>query len=377
MKRGIYFLILSAALASCNNADDIEAKKEKLKELRTEEASLGKEIRDLEKEIALAGGEFSARKLVPVDTSILQPGPFAHSIEVFGTVDSDNNIEVHPETSGPVEDIKVYKGAKVKKGQLLAVIDNSVISQSIKEVQTSLELANTLYEKQKRLWEQKVGTELQFIEAKNRKESLEKKLGTLNSQLAMSYVKAPISGVVDDVFLNEGEMASPAGPIFRVVNSAASKVEADISEAYLGKIKKGDVVKVEISSIQESVEGKVTSVSEYINPANRTFKVTIDVGKYAKSLKPNMLTRISIYDYKTDKALVIPNNVIQYDQKGNFVFVVNKAGKDFKVVKKYIETDLASSDGTIIKSGVKPGDAVVVSGQRAVTDGEKVSIKTR
>lgn len=376
MKSAINFLILSALIVSCQKGDDLAAKNEKLKELRKEEASISSQIKSLEKEIALAGGNINTKKLIPVDTSVIHFGPFAHSVQFFGTVESDNNVEVHPETSGSIESIKVSKGAKVSQGQTLAVIDNKVIRQNIREVQTSLDLAKTLLEKQERLWEQKVGTELQLIEAQNRKESLEKKLGTLNSQLSMSIVKAPISGIVDDIFQNQGEMANPAAPLFRVINSQAAEVEAQISESYLGKVKKGDLVKVEMTSLNKTVNGKITSVSEYINPANRTFKISVDVGKAGKELKPNMLTRILLFDYKTDKAIVIPNEVIQYDQKGNYVYVISKNSKEPIANKIYIETDQTSAEGTIVKQGLQPGDVLVVKGQRALTNGEKVSIKT-
>lgn len=371
------FLAAAVMLAvSCGGPkNELAEKKEKLKDLRTKEASLGLEIKKLEEEIAQSDKGGLSKKLLLVETDTLTPASFAHSIEVYGTVDSDENVQVAPETNGIIRTIKVHEGSHVKKGQLLATLDMDVLTKSIKEVENSLELASTIYAKQKKLWDQKIGTEVQYLEARNRKESLEMKLNTLKSQLAMGYVRAPIDGLVDEVFQKQGEMASPAMPILRLVNSGSSEITADLSESYLGSVKKGDNVLVQIPTLKEKTEGTISSVSEYINPANRTFRVNVNVGKKSGALKPNMLTRISIKDYKANDALVVPSDVIQYDQKGNFVFTINGAKNKSVAEKTYVETGLSDKGMTVLKSGIQPGEVVVVKGQRALTDGEEIRIK--
>lgn len=368
------FLLLILLLVSCQT-ETPDQKQARLDELRKEQNAIAGKIKQLEQEISSGTTGSSSKRKVLVYAKTLSDTLFEHFVEVHGVVNSDQNVLINSELPGVIKEVRVKEGQKISKGQIIAVVNTDIISQNIREVKTSLEMAETVYQKQKRLWEQNVGTEMQYLEVKTRKEGLENSLATLQTQLLKGNIKSPIAGIVDEVFAKTGEMAAPAAPVARIVNMEQSEITADVSEAYLEKIQKGDIVEVEFPSVNKSVQGKITSLGSYINPGNRTFKVYISLGQHSRILKPNMLTRIKFKDYSQKSAIVVPSDIIQFDRNGNFLFrMIEKEGK-LLASKVYIEMGPSYRGSTLIKNTLRSGDKVIVKGHRSLTDGEEVKIK--
>jgi RND family efflux transporter MFP subunit len=375
MKKLIYSLLGMAFLVSCGEVEQTNIDK-----LKAEKDSLG----TVAKQVALRMKEIDD-KLAEVDSTVrvnnitavqIKPEDFKHYFKVYGTVESNKSISLYAEASGKILDIKVKKGQNVASGQLLAELDGSVLKQNIAEVEKSLELANEIYKKQSKLWlEEKIGSEVQYLEAKNSKESLETRLQTLKAQLAMTRVRAPFSGVIDDIFPKEGEMASPQMPMFRLVNLNDVYLTADVSEAYVGQISSGTHAHVTFSSINESFDTEVVRVGSFINPDNRTFDVNVSL-KDHKQLKPNMMGAVLIQDYENDNTLVVPSRLIMESPEGDsYLFVYQGSNPGIAHVEKRTVTAGMSYKGkTEILSGLKDGEFVVDKGARSVKDGQKVRL---
>ena len=372
MKKIIYLIVVGIAVASCSSPTDLEAKKEELKSAKEELSAIKEKIAVLEEEVSkLDTTSGKEEKGASVEVTKLSIESFAHQINVHGVVEASKNIMANPEVAGRITSIKVREGQKISKGQVIATIDASIVRNNIAEVQKGLEFATTIFEKQKALNEKGVGTEVQFLEAKNRKESLEKSLNTLNAQLEKYVVKAPISGYVDDVLPKEGEMANPQMAIARLVNLEKVFVEADISEALLGKVNEGDFASVHFKSLGKMVDGKVVQTGQYIHPQNRTFKIKIDLEEQNTLFKPNLLAVVGLYDYTIDSAVVVPTITIQDDLKGDFVFI-NEGGK---AVKKYVELGMSNVESTEILRGLEGNESIIIKGHKGLVQGEKLNVE--
>lgn len=285
---------------------------------------------------------------------------------------------VSPETSGIVKRIFVREGQRIGKGATIAELDASVIRNNIAQVEKSLELATQLFEKQQKLWDQNIGTEVQYLQAKNNKESLEKNIATLNSQLSLSIIKSPISGTVDEIYPKLGEMASPAQMFARVVSRNQSYVSCDVSEAYIGKIKAGDKVSIRFPNQgDESVEGKVAFTANYINPSNRTFKVNVSPNRIPSFFIPNLLTVVQFEDFSQESAVVIPSSSVLDDGQTKYVFVLVKEEGKAIVKKKKIVLGPSSEGSSLVMEGLSVDDELVVKGQTYVVDGERVLMGTK
>lgn len=371
--KNINLIIASAiVLASCSSPSDLDAKKEELKKAKGELSTLKEKITSLDKEIQSLDTTSSKEDVgTSVEISNIERKTFKHFIHVHGVVEASKNIMVNPEVAGKITSIKVSEGQKVSKGQIIASIDNSIIRNNIAEVQKGLDFATTIFEKQKSLNDKGVGTEVQFLEAKNRKESLEKSLATLNSQLDKYILKAPITGYVEDILPNVGEMASPQMAIVQLVNLEKVFVESDISEALLGKIDEGDEVEVNFSSINKNIKGKIVQTGQYIHPQNRTFKIKIDLAEQNYLFKPNLLAVIKATDYSADSALVVPTITIQDDLKGDFIFV-NEGGI---ATKKYVKIGISNGTETEIVEGLDGSESIIIKGHKGLVQGEKLNVK--
>ncbi|WMJ73341.1 efflux RND transporter periplasmic adaptor subunit [Cytophagaceae bacterium ABcell3] len=356
-------------LIACGETDETAKKKAELAQLKKEHAELGAKIANLESELNIE----TVSKGVLVEVAKVVPSTFEHFIDVHGTVEADMNVQVMPEANGPIEKIYVEKGQTVSKGQTLALINTDMIRQNIKEVETSLELATSVYEKQKRLWDQKVGTEMQYLEAKNRKEGLETNLATLKTQLSKAYIKSPVSGEVDEIFGKAGEMTSAQTPFARVVNLDKVYISADVSETYIGRFSKGDPVKVHLPSLDKELDAEISAAGQFINPNNRTFRVTVNLDNQEKVLKPNMLSVVKIRDFAVDDALVVPASVIQSDRQGDYLFTVRKEGEKKVAQKTYVSTGITYKGQTVVVDGLNKNDKVITKGFRGLVDGETVS----
>ncbi len=373
MKKLFYYIIPFALLAACQTEEatsltKLKSQKDSLVSIQKEVSGL---IKELDVKIALID---SSQKLHTVSVLKLEPKNFKHYFKVYGQVESNKSISLYSETSGRIESILVKRGQNVAKGQLLATIDANVLNQNIAEVKTSLELANELYKKQSKLWlEDKIGSEVQYLEAKNRKESLERKLETLQAQLSMTKVRAPFNGVIDDIFPKNGEMASPQTPMFRLVNLGDVYLTASVSEAYVGKIISGTRATVTFESLGETVETSVIRVGNYINPDNRTFDVNIALNNNSL-FKPNMMGSVNLEDYSKENAIVVPSRLIMENTKGDsYVYTFNEKGTSVSTVTKTFVTVGVSYQGeTEVLEGLHGDEVLVDRGSRSVKDGQKV-----
>jgi membrane fusion protein (multidrug efflux system) len=364
-------IVIAAVITACggNKIDAIKAKIEKLKKQQSETKV---EIEELQKSL-IAAGDSSKSKVKVKDVAVAEvtAKEFKHYLEIQGKVDSDKNVLISARASGTLTKIYVNKGDVVRAGSLLAMIDDDVIQSSIQDMQTNLALSKTIYEKQKALWDQKIGTEIQYLQAKTNYESLTKKLDQLKQQQDAYKIKATIDGTIDEIYPNEGEVIGAGMPAVRIINTSAFKVTAEIAEGYINKVKKGDKVTLFFPDINYTMETTVKVVSNIISPTNRTFLVEFDLKNAPQSLKANMLTYVKILDYSKPSVLVIPVNIIQHSETGDFVYTVVNS----KAVKTNIQTgSIYRTDAEVI-SGLKEGDKIIVLGYQDVTNGQAISIK--
>ena len=372
MKKILWISGMIIFLVSCgSNSGNKQARLEDLKKQRDK---LTAEITKLEIEINPQGNQ----PVTVVRTMEVIKQKFEHYIEVQGRIDGNENIGVVPRNQGGVvTKIYVTQGDHVTTGQVLAEMDNEVLKQSLKELQTSLDYTTDMYNRQKNLWDQKIGSEAQYLAAKNSKESLERKMNTLQDQLDMSKIVSPIDGTVEDIPIKVGQMASPASaqPCFRIVNFSRAKAIADVSEAYSAKIKSGDPVKVYLPDLNTELDATVSFSSKYINPTNRTFTVEAMLPPASGlTFRANMIAVVRIKDYSNRNSLAIPQNYIQTARdEGHFVYVAEeKNGKTY--ARKRLVTPFISYNGlTEVVDGLKEGDKVITTGYKDLYDGQLIS----
>ncbi|MBN4065984.1 efflux RND transporter periplasmic adaptor subunit [Candidatus Amoebophilus asiaticus] len=338
---------------------------------------LNDQIRGLNKEIAeLDTTRKNNHRERVVSTKKLTRGTFWHYFEVQGTVQADKNILIAPETAGVVKKIKVVEGQRVRAGQTLMILDADVIQQSINEIKTMMDLANDLFERQQKLWDQKIGSEVQYLEAKNKKESLQNKLSTLQAQLDKAYIKAPEDGIIDEIIPKIGEMASPPIPVIRLVDLSKVYIKSDVSENYIKAVKKGASVIVQFPSLDEELEARITQVGNFINPNNRTFKIRINLENPDNLFKPNLLAVIKIKDFEQDSVIAVPSPYILADAGGKeYVFIIDREGDKKRAKKVFVESGLSYKGETMMKKGLNGNEELITEGSRTVTDKEIVSIK--
>lgn len=365
-------LIFATIIAfACNSGSEVDKKKEELAELKAQQQEITGKIKQLETDLAkLAPAKAAETRVKLVEATPVQPQTFKHYIPVQGTIESDNNVMVSPKMGGVVTAVYVNEGDRVSKGQVLAVIDDAVMRQSVEELKTGLELATTVYEKQENLWKQKIGSEIQYLQAKNNKESLERKLQTLNSQLAMNQITSPLNGTVDEVNVKAGEAASPGIGVVRVVNLAEVKVKARVADSYITAVKKGDEVKITLPDIKEEIAGKISFVGQVVNPQSRTFDIEVTLNNRDNKLKPNMLAVININDKTAQNAIVIEENFVQQTENGAVVFVAGSQKAEARKVK----TGLAYNGKIEILEGLKQGDSIITNGYQDLVDGQAIKV---
>lgn len=297
---------------------------------------------------------------------------FQHFIEVQGSVEADQSVELYPESSGNITKIFVREGQSISKGRPLVQIDNSILESSKVELQTQLDLAATTFERQKRLWNQNIGSEIQYLQAKAKKEGLENSLESLKSQAKKLKITAPFSGTVDEVFAKTGGLANPMFPALRLINLDQIHVESEVTETYLKYIKKGTEVELYFPSIDKKINTKVDQVGNYINPNNRSFKVRMNVNNTDGTLKANLLADVKISDFK-EVGIVIPSNLIQKDRMNKpFVYTLVKEDKFFRVKKSYILEKMSYENESFISEGLEADALIVDKGSRLVTGDETV-----
>jgi len=370
MKNIIYALAITAALVSCNQSTD---KKGQLEKLKLQHDDLATKIANLETEI-YPNGIQGESKSVTVKIDSIKNCVFTHYVEVQGVVDGDQNIAVSPQTAGVVTAVYVTEGSNVKKGQVMAELDAIVLKQSLVELRTSLELASNLFEKQKALWAKNIGSEIQFLQAKTTKEGLENKIKTLQGQIDMARVISPISGTVESVALKVGQMASPGQPTsaIRVINMNSVKIKADISENYSSKIENGNKVIVRFPDLGKEIESKLSFVSRFIDPTNRTFQVECKIQSGEVVLRANMIAYVKIKDYTNEKAFCIPVNYIQSNKDGKYLYVAVQKANQWVATKRQVKQGLDYNGVAEILEGLTEGDKVVSSGYQNLNEGAQI-----
>jgi membrane fusion protein, multidrug efflux system len=366
----IALLAASCGTGETKNPDLVRltAERDSLKNIQR---TVNARIKEIDDEIKAFSVEADLARVTAYRT---EAGVFEHYFTVFGDVRTDYEAMVYPEMQGVIKSISVSEGQRVSKGTPLMSIDVSVLQQQTKELEANLKLATETFKKQESLWKQNIGSEIQFLQAKTQKESLESALNTLNTQISKGTVTAPFDGVVDAIFPKTGEMASPAMPVIRLVDMRKPYVKADVSEDYLGKIKQGTSVEVIFPGI-DTLRTTISRVGNFVKPENRTFEVTIDLDGRAGILKPNLFATIRINDFRADSAVAVPSSLIRQDADGrSFVWLIEAMGSAHKTRKHPVSTGMTSAGKTHITSGLSGNELIVNKGAQRAADGESVIV---
>jgi len=376
LTHSIIMTLTLALLAMGCQQNDLDQKKAALKELKRQKKDLTAEIAVLEAEIAELDTSAANRapNTILVNTQAIRPQQFRHTVEFRGEVSSNKNVLISTEISGKIAKIHVTEGQRVRKGQLLVSLDADIIRNNIGELEKSLELANQVFERQARLWDQNIGTEIQYLEAKNKKESLEKRLATAKAQLDQARITAPFSGNIDNVDAKEGEMAMPGTPLLRIVNPDDLHIQADISERYVGDFRRGDTVVIQFPMQENEVTATIKSVGDVIDPNNRTFSIEVKMPKTSFPVKPNQVVVLKLTDYESDNAYIVPTKLVLSDSEGKYIYVAVPDKEGLVARKRRIEVGKSQEGHIEVLSGLSKGDQVIHEGYRDINDG--VAIRT-
>jgi RND family efflux transporter MFP subunit len=359
-----------AAMDSSVNPNDLKIIKQ-IAAQKNRIVGIESKIRKLENKMTAR----DQKELITVSVKNIEPETFNHYIITYGEVEARNYAMISPEMNGRIEKFYVEEGSRVRKGQLLVSLNTDAIDNQIQGVKSSLELATKTFNKLDTLWKQNIGSEIDFLSAKNNKESLESQLESLEAQKRMSQIRAPFDGIVDKKFSKEGEIASPGMPVIEFVNLSKLNITADISEAFLGKIKKGQVVELSFDVLPGyKVKAPISRVSKVITSSSRTFEIEVEIDNPGEKIKPNLVSTIKINDFSSDKAIIVPSLAIRKDITGNYVYVVNHKNNQSVVGKKYVTTDLSYEENTLVTKGLERGDQVVVKGYHLVSAGVPVKV---
>lgn len=301
---------------------------------------------------------------------------FSHYLEIQGSVDTKENILVQPETQGTLVALNVKAGQRVSKGQILGRVDDAGLSQQVASQENQYALAKTTFERQKNLWNQKIGSEIQYLQAQTQMISAQRGVAQIKAQLAKTVIRAPFTGTIDEVFVEKGQVVSPSAQgLMRIVNLSNMFVSTSVPETYIGKLKVGTPVDVILSSLGKTYKGKVRQVGNFVNPSNRSFGIEVSVPNPDNLLRPNQVANLKIIDYVSNGAVVVPTNVIQEDgEKNKYVYIVTNSNGKTGIAKKAIVKLGQSSDSvTEILSGVSNNDIIVTEGMNAVSEGMKLN----
>lgn len=386
MKNPIFYIVLAAVLitTSCQNekqsfeqiinSGDVEMMKQKRQELNKEQRLLNTKISQLNDEIE-SREDVNSFSLVSVKKIELEK--FEHFIEVQGDVETDENILIYPEFSGVLEKIYVKEGDRVKKGQLLAKIDDGGLSEEMAELETQLQLAETRFKRQKRLWDQNIGSEIQFLESETSYKSLKSNKNRLQKQIDKTQIRAPFSGVIDSKLADQGQVVSPGQtPIFRLINLSETYIYAEVPEQFLNAIKIGTTVEVSIASIGLQFDSEIVQVANFIDPNNRKFTVKVEIPEDVKNLKPNLVALIKINDYTAENAIIISQSNLQETSSGEQMAYVFKPKDDRTGTAKQVKIKTGKSfHGDIeVLEGLEEGQYIITDGARSVREGEKLRV---
>ena len=377
MKKLLLLSAFSIFLVSCSNkesnqnVDKIIASND-LKAIQAKRAELQTEITKIDAALATLDVK-KDEALVSVQT--VKDTVFSHYLEVQGNVDTHENLTIYPQYSGILTSLNVTAGQNVSKGQLIGTIDNGGLSEQLAQAQAQLALAKTTFERQKRLWDQKIGSEIQYLQAQTNMLSQQKVVAQIQAQLAKTRITAPFTGVIDQIITNKGQVVSPGQGIVQIVNLSNMYVKTSVPETYIGKLKVGATVDVFLTSLGKTYPGKIRQISNNINPNNRSFDIEVSVPNKDNMLRPNQVAKLKIIDYTAKSALAVLSNVIQEDAAGNKYVYTAEAIKDKTATAKkvIVKTGQSSENLTEITLGLNPGDVIVTEGVNNVSDGMKLN----
>jgi membrane fusion protein (multidrug efflux system) len=358
-------------IISTNNLEKIRAKKNQLDE---QQQLISSEIKLLDAKIKT----LDPQEKIPLVTSfITKEAVFTHYVELQGNVSTKQNLIIYPEFAGVLTNVYVKEGQLVSKGQLLAKIDDGGLSQQLAQMQIQVDLAKTTFERQERLWNQNIGSELQYLQAKSSYQAQARAVEQLKEQIEKTMVRAPFSGTVDDVITDQGSVVAPGqSQLFRVVNLKDMFIKTDVPERYISNVTVGKNVIVEFPILGKSFESKVRQAGNFINPANRTFKIEVTVPNYDSNIKPNLTAKLKINDYINEKAILIPQSIISENAEGEqYVYIItNKVGNKAQAKQIIVETGKTQGDFIEILSGLEHDNEVINEGARSVKDGQYIKI---
>jgi membrane fusion protein (multidrug efflux system) len=379
MKKIVILITLSIVLISCTSSDknksiDKLIASKDVKAITARKAELQSQLSQLQDALATLDANKEVEALVSVVQ--LKDTVFNHYLEVQGSINTNENVLVQPEFPGNLVELNVKAGQRVSKGQVLGRTDDGGMSQQLASAENQYALAKTTFERQKNLWSQKIGSEIQYLQAQTQMISAQKTVAQIKAQIAKTVIRAPFSGTIDEVFVEKGEVvaANPQG-LMRIVNLGNMYVSTSIPENYIGKLKIGTEVDVYLTSLGKTYKGKVRQIGNFINPNNRSFGIEVSVPNPENLLRPNQVAKLKVIDYVSPNAVVVPTNVIQKDgQKNSFVYtVINSNGKTGIAKKVVVKTGQSSDNVTEVLSGLNTNAIIVTEGMNTISDGMKLN----
>ena len=371
----VVLIATSLLLIACGekSTDDL-IKDKNITELKNRKAIIQAELEKID--AALVNGNKTPETEALVSVVTIKDTVFNHYLEVQGNVNTKENILVQPEFSGTLTTLNVKAGQRVAKGQILGKVDDAGMSQQLASIENQYALAKTTFERQKNLWDKKIGSEIQFLQAQAQMISAQKSVAQMRAQVAKTVIRAPFSGTIDEVFVERGQVVAPSPQgLMRIVNLSNMYVSTTVPETYIGKLKPGTEVDVFLTSLGKTYKGKVRQVANFINPSNRSFGIEVSVPNPDNLLRPNQVAKLKIIDYTTNNAIVVPTNVVQEDGEHNrFVFVAtNINGKKGVAKKVVVKVGKSSNNVTEILSGLAANDVIITEGVNNIADGMKLN----
>jgi len=355
---------------------NLEALKARKKELYDQQSALSASLKRIDSVIEAREG---TGKIPLVSTLEIRPARFEHYLELQGDVQTKQNVLLYPEMAGTLIQVLVREGDPVRKGQLLARIDDGGMGSRLEQLRTQTALAETTFERQKRLWEQNIGSEIQYLQAKTNYEASVNAVRQAEAQLAKASIRAPFGGIIDDVMQDEGSTVNPAAgsAVFRLVNLGDMYVSVDVPESYLESVRPGKEVQIYLPVLGDSIRTRVRQTGNFINPTNRSFSVEVPVPNQSGHIKPNLTARVRINDYTNDEALLIPPAVISENAEGEqYVYVAVNVDENGigKAEKRVITTGKSQGNDVEVLSGIQPGEHIITEGARRIREGQEIEI---
>lgn len=387
MKKLLTILTLALLIVSCGDGKentvetviangDVAAIQKKRDVIVTQQQALNSQIKQLDDKLK----DLNPEKNIPLITAIIAKDTvFSHYVELQGSVETDENILISPEMGGVLQRVYVKEGQRVSKGQTLAIVDDGGMGQQLAQMQVQADLAKTTFERQERLWDQKIGSEIQYLQAKSSYDGQLNAINSMKQQVGKATVRAPFSGTIDEIITEQGSVvASGQTQLMRIVNLSNMYIKTNVPETYISNIIKGKNVEVFFPVLGKKLDAKINQTGSFINPDNRTYKVEIDVPNLEHTIKPNLTARLKINDYTNEKAILIPQNIISENAAGEQYIYILEQVQDNKAVAKqvFIKTGRTQAGFIEVLEGLEDGNKIIQEGARSVKNGQTVKIIT-